>query len=108
MLYVAMLYVLLLCSCIMLYCSHVCCMSLRMLYVLVLCIVFMHSGMEERLCRMPEFKQINQIKSNQIAKCFLYMAENDQLKRLGEVVPGSITDPTLWQVRHCCTSHWKL
>ena len=37
---------------------------LRMLFVLVLCIVFMYSGMEERLCRMPVFKQINQI--NQI------------------------------------------
>ena len=56
---------LLLCSCIVLYCSYACCMSLRMLFVLVLCIAFMHSGMEERLCRMPEFKQINQIKSNQ-------------------------------------------
>ena len=45
---------------------YACCMPLRMLFVLVLFIVFMHSGMEERLCRMPEFKPINQIKSNQI------------------------------------------
>ena len=51
---------LLLCSCIVLY---ACCMPLRMLFVLVLFIVFVHSGMEERLCRMPEFKPINQIKS---------------------------------------------
>ena len=59
---------LLLCSCIVLYCSYACCMSLRMLFVLVLCIVFMHSGMEERLCRMPEFKQINQIRYLNLAR----------------------------------------
>ena len=35
--------------------------TLAMFFVLVLCIVLMHSGMEEQLCRMPEFKQINQI-----------------------------------------------
>ena len=38
-------------------------MHLRMLFVLVLCIVCVDSGMEEQLCRMPEFKPINQ--SNQ-------------------------------------------
>ena len=30
-----------------------------------LCCNFVYSGMEERLCRMPEFKYINQIKANQ-------------------------------------------
>ena len=34
------------------YCVYV---YLCMLYVLVLC--FVYSGMEERLCQMPEFKQ---------------------------------------------------
>ena len=62
MLYVISYIMLLLYSCIVLYCSYACCL----LFVLVLCIVFMHTGMEERLCRMPEFKHINQIKSNQI------------------------------------------
>ena len=71
---------LLLCSCIVLYCSYACCMSLRMLFVLVLCIVFMHSGMEEQLCRMPEFKQINQIKSNQIKSHRTYLTN-----RLGSI-----------------------
>ena len=41
-----------------------------MLYVIsfvactcIVCCNFVYSGMEERLCRMPEFKYINQIKS---------------------------------------------
>ena len=40
-----------------------------MLYVIsfvactcIVCCNFVYSGMEERLCRMPEFKPINQIK----------------------------------------------
>lgn len=30
---------------------------------------------------------------------FSYVAESELLTNLGEVVPGSITDPILWQVR---------
>ena len=68
---------LLLCSCIVLYCSYACCMLfVLVLCICVLCIVvctcivyFSYSGMEERLCRMPEFKHINQSinQSNQLA-----------------------------------------
>ena len=41
---------------------YVSCMYSLLLGTCIVCCNFVYSGMEERLCRMPEFKQINQIK----------------------------------------------
>ena len=54
--------------CVILLVINLYCMLYVISFVACTCIVccnFVYSGMEERLCRMPEFKYINQIKSNQ-------------------------------------------
>ena len=49
-----------------------CCIVYLCIVVCSCIVYFSYSGMEERLCQMPELKLINQIKSNHVGATLYY------------------------------------